>query len=57
MLASHDALTGLLKAGAFRECLETRLAAREPLTLFLIDINGFKAVNDERGHAGLVMPY
>jgi diguanylate cyclase (GGDEF)-like protein len=53
-LAMTDALTGLhnrrfLKE-ALRLMLETSRRARSPLFLLIIDLDGFKAVNDEQGH-------
>jgi diguanylate cyclase (GGDEF)-like protein len=53
-LAATDALTGTLNHGAFREELDTALeqtrATGEPLSLLLVDIDFFKAVNDSFGH-------
>ncbi|MFL6110480.1 MAG: diguanylate cyclase domain-containing protein [Catenulispora sp.] len=49
-LAEHDPLTGLLnRAGAERH-YETQTAAGRVLTAVLIDLDGFKAVNDTWGH-------
>ncbi|MBW8817383.1 MAG: GGDEF domain-containing protein [Streptomyces sp.] len=49
-LAEHDLLTGLLnRAGAERH-YETQTAAGRVLTAVLIDLDGFKAVNDTWGH-------
>jgi diguanylate cyclase len=49
-----DALTGINNRRAFDESLQAALTAQErypaPLTLALIDVDGFKRVNDERGH-------
>lgn len=54
-LARHDALTGLANRTVFGERLAaevTRHAAAElPLALVLLDLNGFKRVNDRLGHA------
>lgn len=48
--ASTDKLTGLLnRVGAERE-IEARLEAQMPLSLMLIDLDGFKPVNDVHGH-------
>ncbi len=50
-----DGLTGTLNRRGFFEQLEYELtlarAARRPVSLLLMDLNGFKAVNDARGHA------
>lgn len=50
--ARRDPLTGLGNRRAFEEALRAAWA-RHPqgLTLALIDVDGLKAVNDERGHA------
>ena len=54
-LARTDALTGLCSRRAFEERLEHDLALaqrrKSPLTLSYVDLDGFKAVNDTRGHA------
>lgn len=51
-LASHDALTGLANRSALYARLESALAAPAPaLALMLVDLDGFKAVNDGAGHA------
>ena len=51
-LGSHDALTKLCNRSFFAEELN-RLERRGtwPVTLIMIDLNGLKAANDERGHA------
>ncbi len=56
--ASHDALTLLLNRGAFEERLGRWLrearedgALRVPATLMVLDLDGFKQVNDNAGHA------
>lgn len=50
----RDGLTGLLSRGHFEERLATELirSARQkrPLTLAVIDLDGFKRVNDTHGH-------
>jgi diguanylate cyclase (GGDEF)-like protein len=52
--ATHDPLTGIWNRGALFELLhsETERAQRKgsPLSLFLIDLDHFKRVNDELGH-------
>lgn len=53
--ARHDGLTGLANRGVFTERMEQALAAAEehgsPVGLFFLDLDDFKSVNDERGHA------
>ena len=55
-LAHTDALTGLANRRAWQSELERGLArARrtgEPVSVALLDIDGFKAVNDRHGHPG-----
>jgi diguanylate cyclase (GGDEF)-like protein/PAS domain S-box-containing protein len=53
--ACHDSLTGLLNRAAFHEGLATAIlrASRNPdaeLALYLVDLDGFKNVNDTHGH-------
>jgi diguanylate cyclase (GGDEF)-like protein len=56
-LAYHDALTGLANRARFLECLDRALAraraAGEPtrVAVLLLDLDGFKEVNDTMGHA------
>lgn len=54
-LATTDALTGLLNRRAFMEwsTRELRQSARysQPLSLVLLDVDRFKKINDQRGHA------
>ncbi len=49
-LAATDALTGLLNRQAFMTMLGQRLP-RGPANVMFIDLDGFKAVNDDCGHA------
>ncbi len=49
-LAEADALTGLANRRAFGTRLEALLAAGMPVTLAMIDLDGFKAANDTHGH-------
>lgn len=53
--ASHDPLTGLPNRRAFEEALRKLLdasqRASDQAVLCLIDLDGFKAVNDSAGHA------
>lgn len=48
--AQHDALTGLANRAAFMDELQRVAAAQEPATVFFLDLDGFKAVNDQWGH-------
>lgn len=48
--AEHDSLTGLSNRAAFQKLLPIELARPEPCCLLMIDIDGFKDVNDSRGH-------
>jgi diguanylate cyclase (GGDEF)-like protein len=47
---SHDSLTGLANRALFRDRLTTELAAGDPTTVLLLDLDDFKAVNDLLGH-------
>jgi diguanylate cyclase (GGDEF)-like protein len=50
----HDALTGLANRRAYQERLAVEISRAtrygHPLTLCLLDLDGFKAVNDRLGH-------
>ena len=50
-LATTDPLTGLLNRRAFLEALETSVSQYPALTLAFIDLNSFKPLNDQFGHA------
>jgi two-component system, cell cycle response regulator len=54
-LATTDMLTGLLNRRAFLDAIERERARSDrhafPLSLLLLDVDHFKRVNDERGHA------
>lgn len=53
-LARHDSLTGLLNRSSFGEELErffmAHRAMSEAVCLLYLDLDGFKGVNDRRGH-------
>ncbi|MCD0483450.1 GGDEF domain-containing protein [Streptacidiphilus sp. ASG 303] len=48
--ARRDPLTGLMTRDAFT-ARATRLIARRPVLVVLVDLDGFKVLNDARGHA------
>lgn len=48
--AEHDQLTGLLNRSAFQEQLDAALTSEHSVYVLTIDIDGFKEVNDTRGH-------
>jgi diguanylate cyclase (GGDEF)-like protein len=54
-LAYYDELTGLPNRSAFQRNLERAMASAErtgsPLAVMLLDLDGFKSVNDTHGHA------
>jgi diguanylate cyclase (GGDEF)-like protein len=53
-IADHDELTGLLNRRSFRAALQRHLAAARRYgpggALLMLDLDGFKTVNDTRGH-------
>ncbi len=49
--AYHDALTGLTNRTGFGQAMQRTLAAGTPAALILINLGGFKRVNDLYGHA------
>lgn len=51
-LAKHDRLTGLLNRSGFDDVLHASLAkvTERPFSLFCLDLDKFKAVNDTYGH-------
>lgn len=50
-LASLDALTDLPNRAAWRESLDRAMVAGTPVTVLLLDLDGFKDVNDTLGHS------
>ncbi len=50
-LASLDPLTDLPNRGAWKSFLSTALEASNPMTILLLDLDGFKEVNDTLGHS------
>lgn len=48
--ALHDPLTGLPNRRRFNEAMHEQLAGGEPFAIFVIDLDGFKGVNDLIGH-------
>src|SRR6202051_1553684 len=50
-LATHDELTGLLnRAGFMQEVAHRASVTRAPLCVMLLDLDGFKSINDVFGH-------
>jgi diguanylate cyclase (GGDEF)-like protein/PAS domain S-box-containing protein len=50
-LSLHDGLTGLPNRSNFYQSLEELVIGEGEVTVMLIDLDGFKAVNDQHGHA------
>jgi diguanylate cyclase (GGDEF)-like protein len=50
-LATHDALTGLYNVRYFDEVLQKSLGAGQRGVLAVVDLDHFKPINDELGHA------
>lgn len=50
-LASLDALTELPNRAAWREKMDKVMRAEKPATVMLLDLDGFKEVNDTLGHS------
>jgi diguanylate cyclase (GGDEF)-like protein len=48
--ALHDPLTGLPNRDLFHRDLNRALHRRDPVAILVIDLDGFKAVNDTMGH-------
>ena len=49
--ATHDGLTGLTNRPDFMATLAEELSIGQDSTILFCDLNGFKTVNDEHGHA------
>ena len=49
--ATHDALTGLINRREISAILDSAIGDTGPLSVIMLDIDKFKAVNDEHGHA------
>lgn len=49
--SQHDFLTGLPNRSKFMKDLEELLAEKKPCTVIMIDIDDFKHINDNYGHA------
>jgi diguanylate cyclase (GGDEF)-like protein/PAS domain S-box-containing protein len=50
-MANHDGLTGLLNRHSFLMRIEERLERDSKAAVFVLDLDGFKDVNDSLGHA------
>lgn len=48
--ANIDALTGLVNRGKFYRCVEEAINKPNPAAVLMIDLDGFKDVNDTLGH-------
>lgn len=46
----RDPLTGLLNRGHFEERIRYKLKSGQSFSVIMIDLNGFKAINDRYGH-------
>jgi diguanylate cyclase (GGDEF)-like protein len=49
--ALHDPLTGLANRSRLEGAIEDGIKAQRPFGIVFIDLNGFKRINDEQGHA------
>ncbi|MEC8416789.1 MAG: EAL domain-containing protein [Pseudomonadota bacterium] len=49
-LALHDNLTGLSNRNVLREALSDLATDNQPFVLVFVDLDGFKAINDNAGH-------
>ncbi|MBR1537732.1 MAG: GGDEF domain-containing protein [Treponema sp.] len=51
-IAEYDALTGILNRRAFDQICATSAEKKQQIALLLIDMDNFKYINDNFGHAG-----
>lgn len=49
-LALHDSLTGLSNRNALREIISSYVNENKPFIVVFVDLDGFKAINDNAGH-------
>ncbi|WP_062225810.1 sensor domain-containing diguanylate cyclase [Aureimonas frigidaquae] len=50
-LSEHDPLTGLANRAVFQSALAEAAHRQDDIALILVDLDGFKLVNDQNGHA------
>jgi len=50
-MANQDTLTGLPNRHKFIDLIKGELQTERPLTVFMLDLDGFKDVNDTHGHS------
>jgi diguanylate cyclase (GGDEF)-like protein len=50
-LALRDSLTGLANRRNVEERIESRIASNQTFCIAMLDLNGFKGINDEHGHS------
>jgi diguanylate cyclase (GGDEF)-like protein len=50
-LAKYDSLTGLINRRVFMDLLHEQLNKQHPAAIMLIDLDHFKAINDQHGHS------
>ena len=52
LFRSYDALTGILNRRAFDQICQNSAEKKQNIALLLIDLDNFKYINDNYGHAG-----